>query len=429
MAARSEKKRKGKRVGFSFFSRISPRKKSIMLKYSGLAVAVLAVLAFISSVSYLFTWQVDQSLMSHPEMMENGVEFLVSKCFGLGSFALIFLLGAVARRLYQWNRSIGLLRITFITVVGAFLSSLVLAYVSMLFGPDTCFGGGAGGYAGHAVVLGMSNLFGSIVTALLIIILVVAWMIVSNRRFACWFALCREPEPTDVELLRENRLGGDDIGDGEDMVPVTEPDPLPLPEIVPEPTPVPEIVPDPVPVSEPVPADDPQTEQMEIIRDENINQEVTEELPPFDNRLDLERFESPSLDLLKDYAEGQHKVSQQELDINNNRIRATLLNYRIEVVKVTAIVGPTVTLYKVFPAPGVKVSSIENVRREIAMALGVNGVRVVMLPDSVGIEVPNSTPSIVPLKSMLNSEAFRSSKAELPIAIGYTITQEGSQDF
>ena len=151
---------------------------------------------------------------------------------------------------------------------------------------------------------------------------------------------------------------------------------------------------------------------------------MLEELPPFDNRLDLERFESPSLDLLNDYSEGQHRVSQQELDTNNNKIRATLLNYKIEVLKVTAVVGPTVTLYKVYPAPGVRVASIETLHREIAMALGVEGLRVVTLADSVGIEVPNLSPSIVPLKSMLNSDAFRNTKAELPVAIGYTITQE-----
>ena len=192
-----------------------------------------------------------------------------------------------------------------------------------------------------------------------------------------------------------------------------------MPEIaVPDP-----VVPEPVIVPEPeVPLEPDQT--IEVIRDENITNPVTEELPRIDNREELEKFEFPSLDLLKDYAEGQHKVSQQELDINNNRIRATLLNYRIEVDKVTAVVGPTVTLYKVVPAPGVRVSSIETVHREIAMALGVSGVRVVMLPDSVGIEVPNSVPSIVPLKQMLNDESFRNSDAELPIAIGYTITQK-----
>ena len=204
-----------------------------------------------------------------------------------------------------------------------------------------------------------------------------------------------------------------------------EPDVEPEPEVAlePEPVPVPEVV-EPVPADEPVLQEVPQNAGIEVIRGDDIVVPVTEELPRIDNREELERYEFPSLDLLKDYADGQHKVSQMELDINNNRIRNTLQNYKIDVDRVTAIVGPTVTLYKVFPAPGVRVSAIENVHREVAMALGVNGVRVVMLPDSVGIEVPNSTPSIVPLKSMLNDDSFRNSDAELPIAIGYTITQK-----
>ena len=207
------------------------------------------------------------------------------------------------------------------------------------------------------------------------------------------------------------------------VVPDPEDEPMPEPEepVIPEPVVPDPVVPDVPAEPEPVPAQNP---DIEVIRDENITVPVTEELPRIDNREELEKFEFPPLDLLKDYAEGQHKVSQQELDINNNRIRATLLNYRIEVDKVTAVVGPTVTLYKVVPAPGVRVSSIETVHREIAMALGVSGVRVVMLPDSVGIEVPNSVPSIVPLKQMLNDDSFRNSEAELPIAIGYTITQK-----
>ena len=163
---------------------------------------------------------------------------------------------------------------------------------------------------------------------------------------------------------------------------------------------------------------------MEVQIADNIDTTITEELPRIDNRQELERYEFPSLDLLEDYDGGKHHVGQQELETNNNRIRATLMNYRVEVVKVTAVVGPTVTLYKVVPAPGVKVSSIENLHREIAMSLGAKGVRVVTLPDCVGIEVPNSTPTIVPLKAMLNSDAFRNSKAELPVALGYTITQE-----
>jgi len=461
MAVRNNiNKKKGKRSCFSFFSGLSREKKAAACRYAGLTVFVFTMFTLVSAVSYLFTWQADQSLLSHPDMVDKGVEvanwggklgygwsrFLVSECFGLGSFALVFLLGAVSFRLYFWNRSIGLLRTTFITVSGAFLSSLVLSYISILCSSDTCFGGGLGGDAGHAVVAWMANLVGYIVTALIIVALVVAWLLLSNRRFAHWFAVDKEKTVQPVEDVYAEETGedgaeevgedkeagdgcedaGDGRGDGAGDVPgegegdgcdgegkagddagtIENGD-------------VPEVPMKPEAVSE-LGADT----GIEIIRGDDMVTDVTEELPPFDNRLDLERFESPSLELLKDYAEGQHKVSQQELDINNNRIRATLLNYKIEVLRVTAIVGPTVTLYKVFPAPGVRVASIETVHREIAMALGVSGVRVVMLPDSVGIEVPNATPSIVPLKSMLNSDAFRNSSAELPIAIGYTITQE-----
>ena len=434
MAAKTNRNNKGKerRSRFSFFSDMTPERKSNILKYTGVAVAVLAAFSFISVVSYLFTWKADQSLMADPALMDRGVEvanwagkagylwsrFLVSECFGLGSFALVFLMGAVAFRLFFWNRSIGLLRTTFITLTGAFLSSMILSFCSMLLGNDTFFGGGLGGDAGYAVVMLASNLIGIPVTALVLVALVIGWLLMFSAKFAHWFAMTGERTEEEEPQVQEEDPAADVL-----VVPDPEDEPMPEPEepVIPEPVVPDPVVPDVPAEPEPVPAQNP---DIEVIRDENITVPVTEELPRIDNREELEKFEFPPLDLLKDYAEGQHKVSQQELDINNNRIRATLLNYRIEVDKVTAVVGPTVTLYKVVPAPGVRVSSIETVHREIAMALGVSGVRVVMLPDSVGIEVPNSVPSIVPLKQMLNDDSFRNSEAELPIAIGYTITQK-----
>ena len=118
-----------------FFTDMDPDKKSTILKYTGIAVLVFTFFTLLSTLSYLFTWQADQSLMSHPEMMGKEVDvanwggklgyrwsrFLVSDCFGLGSFALVFLMGAVAYRLFFWNRHIGLLRTTFVTVSGTFL--------------------------------------------------------------------------------------------------------------------------------------------------------------------------------------------------------------------------------------------------------------------------------------------------------------------
>lgn len=436
--------------------RIDEDKKSTILKYSGIAVLVFALFSLVAVLSYLFTWQADQSLMSHPDMMDKGVEvsnwagklgyrwasFLVARCFGLGSFALVFLLGACAYRLYYWNRSIGLLRLSLLAITGTFLSSLFLSYCSLQFTADTFFGGGLGGDAGHAVVLWMENLFGPIVSALILIALIVAWMIMASGRFAHWFAAVPEPskplpvpeEPDETEQnpVVDDEGGNEDESDGghvpgDDVTPavdggseVAEPSD-PAQEEEPQ-TPKPEDAPDPDPVADLQTSDE--DFELEVIEGENFAEDIQEELPRIDNRSELERFEFPSLDLLKDYAEGRHKVSQQELDINNNRIRATLQNYRIEIEKVTAVVGPTVTLYKVVPAPGVRVAAIENLHREIAMSLGASGVRVVTLPDSVGIEVPNSTPSIVPLKFMLNDDSFRNSTAELPVAIGYTITQE-----
>ena len=446
MAARKKSKagaKKEKRVRFSFFSDMNPDTKSVVLKGLGLAVAVFTVFTFIASLSYLFTWKVDQSLLSQPDMMEKAVDvanaggklgyrwasFLVCRFLGLGSFAFVFLMGAVAYRLFFWNRSIGLLKTTFITVSGAFMSSLILAYFSMMFTPDTFFGGGLGGDAGHAVIAWMDNLFGKIVTALVVVVLAVAWLLFANGRFAHWLAVAgmdlsvkedeNEPEEEQseeeaTETFVEEPVVWNDEPVIMDPVAQQEPDMFVEPEITVEP----EMIPEPEVPAEPAPKD------IEIIRTYEPDVNVTEELERIDNRAELEKYEFPSIDLLDDYAEGQHIVSNEELEINNNKIRSTLLNYKIEVMHVKAVVGPTVTLYKVVPAPGIKVSAIENLHREIGMSLGAKGVRVVVLPDCVGIEVANREPSIVPLKKALDDDSFRNTKYELPIAIGYTITKK-----
>ncbi len=438
--------RKEKRSRFSFFSAMDPDTKSVILKALGLIVGVFTVFTLVATVSYLFTWSTDQSLMSQPDMLDKDVDvanaagkagyawanFLVARFLGLGSFAFIFILGATAYRLFFWNRSIGLLKTTFVVVSGAFLSSLILAYISMIFTADTWFGGGLGGDAGHAVIAWMNNLCGAIVTALVLVLLVVAWLLFVSGRFAHWLALAgtqdKEVETIDVESAMEEDMDGDGMtSDEEDILSGYTDDPFVDPSLVepvyePETDPVEDIAAALADVEEPVAevAED----GIEIIRNYDPEAVVTEELERIDNRAELERFEFPSLDLLDDYADGQHTVSKEELEINNNRIRATLMNYKIEVVQVTAVVGPTVTLYKVVPAPGVKVSAIENLHREIGMSLGAKGVRVVVLPDCVGIEVANREPSIVPLKKTLNDESFRNTKYELPIAIGYTITRK-----
>ena len=459
MSAKKAKtiKKNEKQKRFSFFSDIDSDKKSNILKGAGVIVMVFTVLTLLSTISYLFTWEADQSLLSQHDMMGKEIEvsnlggkigyrwshFLMAECFGLGSFALILLLGACAYRLFYWKRSIGLLKTTLLTISGAFIFSLILAYISSCFGTGTAFGGGLGGDAGAAVIAWMMNLVGGIITALVIIVAGVFWLMFANGRFSHWFAMTGEDRPLaerpmpvveeepETEEEPEDHEVESEVASVPESIVAPVPDPVSeyVPEYVPESVPESVMEPSPEPVQEPVDYEAIVEElrkenPMEVVMGDDFTQKVTEELPRIDNRDELERYEFPPLDLLNDYADGKHTVSQQELEINNNKIRATLQNYKIEVDRVMAIVGPTVTLYKIYPAPGVRISAIENLHKEIAISLNTKGVRVVTLSDCVGIEVANRNPSIVPLKAMLNADAFRNSKAELPIAIGYTITQE-----
>ena len=410
--------------------------KSSAKKIAGLAVAALALFIFLASFSYLFHWKQDMSLLTDPSMMDSSTavgnaggklgyktgHLLVGECFGLGSFALLVILCSVSVRLITGRWRWSLLRTALIAISGAFVASLLLAFAGHLAGMDSAFGYGLGGACGSLVVKWAGNLLGIPVTGVLILLLLLGWLFFSSRRFTRWFSSLgkkkekKEKEP-ELPQPQEETVP-------EEVVPFDTEEDVTGP-IVPE---EPEV--EPAPADEPAPAAEEAAgaESMEVIRDEDLMDEVTEDLPPIDNRLDmpegLPKYKCPSLDLLESHAAARRDVSMEELQRNNNKIRASLANYKIQVVDVKAVVGPTVTLYKVYPAPGVKIADIRKLQEDIALSLNAKGVRVVTLSDSVGIEVANDYASIVPLKSLLNDEAFRTSKADLPVAIGYTITQK-----
>ncbi len=151
------------------------------------------------------------------------------------------------------------------------------------------------------------------------------------------------------------------------------------------------------------------------------------ELGEFDPTLDLPRYKLPSLDLLDDRGSGTIHVNKQELEENKNRIIETLKNYSIEIDKIKATVGPTVTLYEIIPAPGIRISKIKSLENDIALSLAALGIRIIApIPGkgTIGIEVPNSQPEIVSMKSILASERFQKSGFDLPIGLGKTIANE-----
>ena len=418
--------------------------RAAAVRIAGLAVAALTLFTFIASFSYLLHWQEDMSLLSDPDAMQAGRSvgnaagklgfraghLLVCNLFGLGSFALLFILGAVSVRLlaHAWPKS--LIKTALITLFGAFIASLVLAFAGSLAGLEHLFGGGLGGRCGGAVIDWAVNLFGSIVTGLFVLILVACFLFFSSKRFNRWFsAIGRRREKAAAEAEDE-----EEETEEEEAVPAEIPAEIPAP--------APAEVPEEVPAEAPAPSlptkkkpEIPEAEapaapgnSFEIVEDNGLEAEDVADLKPIDNRLDppdgLPHYRFPSLDLLESHSGGRREVSTEELTRNNNKIRAALANYKIQVNDVKAIVGPTVTLYKVYPAPGVKIADIKKLQEDIALSLNAKGVRVVTLSDSVGIEVANDYSSIVPLKALLNDDAFRSSKADLPVAIGYTITQK-----
>ena len=147
----------------------------------------------------------------------------------------------------------------------------------------------------------------------------------------------------------------------------------------------------------------------------------------FDPKLELSNFKLPPIDLLKDYGENTSGVDKEELEANKKRIVDTLANYNIAIDKIKATIGPTVTLYEIIPAAGVRISKIKGLQDDIALCLSAIGIRIIApIPGkgTVGIEVPNQKPQIVSMRSVLGSERFQKCGYELPFGIGKTISNE-----
>ena len=424
---------------FKLWKNMDEDDKSRLVKGTGLVIALLTLFTLFSTISYFFTWKADQSLLAS-SIAESSADasniagklgfrwanLLVREWFGLGSLVLIIALFAISVRLLlgRWHYSMP--KTILLTLSGGLLISFILAYISDLFGLGNLFGGGLGGECGASVVSWSKNLFGSFLTAFILIALVILWLFLASKRFSKWFNslgkkmedLMDEPQPeVSPQPLRSEP----------DPQPVqrTVPQPVQRPAPQPAPQPVPRPAPKPVPKPQPAP-DETGAAQLEIVKGKDLDTQVTHELERINVRDELPRYEIPSLELLEEHSGGRYEVSDEELQRNNEKIRATLENYRIQINDVTAVVGPTVTLYKVNPAPGVKIAEIKRLQDDIGMYLHAKGVRVVTLTDSVGIEVANDHPSIVPMRAVLNDEAFRKAqtKMELPIAIGSTIQKE-----
>ena len=161
--------------------------------------------------------------------------------------------------------------------------------------------------------------------------------------------------------------------------------------------------------------------------DEEKAKSLLEQFGTYDHTLELASYKYPTLDLLENYGSNKINVNADELEANKNKIVETLNHYNIEIDKIKATIGPTVTLYEIIPAPGVRISKIKNLEDDIALSLAALGIRIIApMPGkgTIGIEVPNQNPEMVSMRSVLATEKYQNTTMDLPIALGKTISNE-----
>ena len=171
-----------------------------------------------------------------------------------------------------------------------------------------------------------------------------------------------------------------------------------------------------------------ETEEEEAADGKNLAGNYGDISTPYDPKRDLENYRYPELDLLQQYeSDGKPFIDMNEQNTNKNRIVDVLRNFGVEISSIKATVGPTITLYEITPAPGVRISRIRNLEDDIALSLSALGIRIIApIPGkgTIGIEVPNAKPATVSMRSILDSKKFQESTMELPCAVGKTITNE-----
>lgn len=167
--------------------------------------------------------------------------------------------------------------------------------------------------------------------------------------------------------------------------------------------------------------------ELEIIEAKEEEQYSGKLPEPYNPRLDLSHYKFPTIDLLKEYDDSTPQDNKDEQQANKNRIIAVLRSFGIEITSISATQGPTITLYEITPAEGIRISKIRNLEDDIALSLAALGIRIIApIPGkgTIGIEVPNAKPVMVPMQSIIKSKKFVESKYELPVALGKTITNE-----
>ena len=434
----------------------------------GIILIFCSFYLFASLFSFIFYGDQDYNLLKHsidqlnqePKVFENWIGFIGAKMantiinnwFGIATlFWPWFLFRAGLQMIHpfgQYQLYRKLINLFFVTIWCSIATAFAIPTISYI--PYLQLGGNHG----NEVVDYLSKLIGNIGLGAIIILTLLIYLIdpairwtkriiaYANQKKIERQEKANEPEVDDFEMLEPEENKHEDIVNAEDDSEFIIEDPEEdkkeeneetveeeevkeeiEEEIIEEPAQEAENVV--VKVEKPTPTEEDDIE-FNVTIAEGEGSELVEQNNDYDPTLDLEYYKYPSYDLLKDFGEIK-SVDAAEQQENKERITQTLRNYGITIKKIEATVGPTITLYEIVPDDGIRISKIRNLGDDIALSLAAIGIRIIApIPGrgTVGIEVPNKNPQIVPMRSLIASEKFQNTTYDLPIAIGKTITNE-----
>ncbi|SCX95091.1 DNA segregation ATPase FtsK/SpoIIIE, S-DNA-T family [Nonlabens sp. Hel1_33_55] len=422
----------------------------------GFFLIALGIIFLLSFTSFLLIWRSDQSILGRLTERELEAQNWLSKLgawlgdvfiydgFGIAAFSIAILLVITGIYLFAAKRgafSLSRKRISLLWIWGLPL----MLWLSVFFGffhESLPLLGGMVGMELNDFMQDYIGFIGAIIVmSFLALIYLTLRLGVTPEKVSSYFkrttAQVKEgfdplenTEATDEETdWKTNTIEGQSNTSGVDLNDIqnTEEEDIPEPVLKTEPT---------KPVVTTIPAsgdgddigmDIEQTVDEEEVFD-NKASKLVQDFGEFDPTLELSNYQFPPIDLLKDYTKGKTiTINEQELQANKDRIVDTLKNYKIGIAKITATVGPTVTLYEIVPEAGVRISKIKNLEDDIALSLAALGIRIIApIPGkgTIGIEVPNQNPSIVSMRSVIASPKFQNAEMALPIAFGKTISNE-----
>lgn len=425
-----------------------------------LFVAGYLIWAFIS---YFTTGAADQSMIETPRdgeiMNQNGEfqnacgslgayssRFFIKRCFGIPAFLIpifIFLLSINLMRAYK----VGLLKWFMCLTIIMVWASITFAKFLSPFLPNSHFN--PGGDHGQAMCETIEGLIGAPGLIFLLAVSAVAFLIYLSRETVFLIRKIFNPLRYLKKIPMEINIGRGDADDSKEEIDTVE-DPTvfddPQTQTVEFDDIKPASVKEPVTIiekKETVMADDimpgeivnsgismiVETGKKEETADgKDLVGDYGDITTPYDPKRDLENYHYPTLDLLQKYdSDGKPYIDMEEQTRNKNRIVEVLRNFGVEISSIKATVGPTITLYEITPAPGVRISRIRNLEDDIALSLSALGIRIIApIPGkgTIGIEVPNAKPTTVSMESILNSKKFQETTMDLPCALGKTITNE-----